>query len=131
MKPLQKAFLLRNALVPYIYTQAYEAYLTGVLPAHPVYYDWPEEEEAYKISKLRGPGFPLQHSFGPDFQVSPITTSSQNESGTLNWSIWVPPGRWVDWWTGMIHTGPMMVARDYSAEEIPLLVRLYLIIPIL
>ena len=85
---LREAFQLRNALGPYIYTAAYQAYRTGVLPCHPLYYDWPEEEMAYTLSTLRvqsasgaqggycrgvcDPHAHLQHSFGRDFVVSPI-----------------------------------------------------------
>jgi hypothetical protein len=59
----------------YVYSAAFDAYETGVLPCHPLYYDWPEEEEAYTLSGLRGPGQPIQHSFGDNFVVSPITKS--------------------------------------------------------
>lgn len=33
---LREAFQLRNALGPYIYTAAFQAYQTGVLPCHPL-----------------------------------------------------------------------------------------------
>eukprot|EP01043_Picozoa_sp_COSAG02_P015320 COSAG02_NODE_651_length_18910_cov_12.561639_2_plen_138_part_00 len=51
------AFQLRDMLMPYIYTAAYEAYTSGITINHPVYYDFPEEDEAYndKQSYLFGP----------------------------------------------------------------------------
>ena len=38
---------LRYALLPYIYTEARRTYDTGVAFLHPLYYDWPEADEAY------------------------------------------------------------------------------------
>ena len=71
---------LRNALGPYIYTAAFEAHESGVLPCHPLYYSFPEEPEAYALSSLRGPSQPLQHSFGESFVVSPITQGTSVRS---------------------------------------------------
>jgi hypothetical protein len=33
----QQSFQLRNALVPYIYTAAYDTHVSGILAAHPVH----------------------------------------------------------------------------------------------
>jgi len=41
---LREAFQLRNALGPYIYTAAFQAYKTGVLPCHPMYYDFVSDD---------------------------------------------------------------------------------------
>jgi hypothetical protein len=43
--------------------------------------------------------------------------------------MWVPPGRWADWWTGVVHTGPQWVARNFSLFETPLLARAGGIVP--
>ncbi len=40
-------FQLRYALQPYIYTEARRTYDTGVAFLRPLYYDWPEANEAY------------------------------------------------------------------------------------
>ena len=44
---LRSAFQLRYALQPYIYTEARRTYDTGVAFFRPLYYDWPEANEAY------------------------------------------------------------------------------------
>eukprot|EP01102_Stenamoeba_stenopodia_P018361 TRINITY_DN6714_c0_g5_i1.p1 TRINITY_DN6714_c0_g5~~TRINITY_DN6714_c0_g5_i1.p1 ORF type:complete len:516 (+),score=112.52 TRINITY_DN6714_c0_g5_i1:172-1719(+) len=46
---MRDLFVLRSQLVPYIYTAAYLAHSTGVGIVHPMYYEWPEEPEAYSI----------------------------------------------------------------------------------
>ena len=40
---LRDVFQLRNALVPYLYSAAFESSRTAVLPVHALYLDWPEE----------------------------------------------------------------------------------------
>jgi len=126
---LQQAFHLRNSLVPYLYTASYASYLTGVLPVHPLYYQWPEMEEPYELSRLDGPTGTLQHMFGDDFVVAPITAFADENTGKIKWPVWVPPGSWVDWWDGSTHVGPTWTHREYSAYEIPLLVKSAAVIP--
>lgn len=126
---MQQAFQLRNALVPYLYTASNRAFFTGVLPVHPLYYEWPEEEDAYTVSRLNGPKSTLQHMFGDSFVVAPITDFVAGPTQTVSWSVWVPPGLWVDWWTGDTFTGPTWTKRDYSLAETPLLVRAGAVVP--
>ena len=117
---LRPSYLLRNSLVPYIFSAAFDAFRTGVLPTHPLYYDYPLEEEAYRRSamptadeysehtserggeKKSAVAHPLQHCFGDAFVVAPITLPAKaGDGGAIDWSMWVPPGVWVDWWTGV------------------------------
>ena len=70
---MKQAYQLRNALVPYIYSAAFDAYKSGVIYTHPLYYDFPEEEMAYLLSTPRGPTKAVQHCFGDAFVVAPIT----------------------------------------------------------
>src|SRR5438309_2329297 len=46
---MHQAFVLREALIPYIYTEARRTYDTGVAFLRPLYYDSPEAEEAYHV----------------------------------------------------------------------------------
>ncbi len=145
-----QSFQLRNALVPYIYTAARTAYATGILLVHPLYYEWPDLDAAYSFSQLRGPGIPIQHMyfalikypgpffwfphivfcrFGNSFTVAPITNASDASTGLVSWTMWVPPGVWVDWWTGKAIQGPCTYDRLYGASETPLLARAGAIIP--
>jgi hypothetical protein len=47
---LAPVYRLRNALVPYLYTAQFKATTTGVIPVHPLYYDYPEHDESYSLS---------------------------------------------------------------------------------
>ena len=46
-KPMRDAFLLRYAMIPYIYTAARGTYDGGIPFLRPMYYDNPDAEEAY------------------------------------------------------------------------------------
>jgi len=64
---MRKAIELRYALVPYIYTFARYTYDTGLSICRPMYYDYPEVEEAYN--------FDGEYMFGNDILVSPVCKS--------------------------------------------------------
>ena len=49
-KQLRPVYQLRNAMGPYLYSAAAAATNSGVLPLHPLYYDWPNEQSAYDFS---------------------------------------------------------------------------------
>eukprot|EP01051_Picozoa_sp_SAG22_P005105 SAG22_NODE_295_length_12850_cov_9.179202_4_plen_516_part_00 len=123
------AYRLRNNLVPYIYTAAWKASRTGVLLVHPLYYDFPEEEEAYSLSTYSGPNATLQYCFGDAFVVAPITQQVHSGSGLVAWETWVPPGQWVDWQTGDVLVGPRTRTRQYGLEETPVLARAGAVVP--
>ena len=48
---MRDTFHLRYAMQPYIYTEARRTYDTGVAFLRPLYYDWPEANEAYDQQK--------------------------------------------------------------------------------
>eukprot|EP01126_Amoeba_proteus_P009286 TRINITY_DN13523_c0_g2_i2.p1 TRINITY_DN13523_c0_g2~~TRINITY_DN13523_c0_g2_i2.p1 ORF type:complete len:364 (+),score=73.16 TRINITY_DN13523_c0_g2_i2:204-1295(+) len=142
---LRESFLFRNSLVPYLYTASYQGYVTGTLPIHPLYYEWPEEEMAYVVSVLTEYSGtnnadrlehvndinhqPIEYMFGNDFVVAPILQFSDPSTHLITWPVWVPPGGWVDWWDGSVHVGPAWYNRTYELSEIPLLVREGSVIP--
>jgi alpha-glucosidase (family GH31 glycosyl hydrolase) len=60
------AYRLREQLMPYIYTAAYEAFTSGVTINHPLYYDWPDHDEAYNENQ--------SYFFGSSVLVAPIVS---------------------------------------------------------
>ena len=82
---MYQSYHLRAALLPYIYTAAWQSTQSGVLTMHPLYYEWPEQDAAYTHSTFsfeddthRNPlnivSTPLQYLFGRDFMAAPIQT---------------------------------------------------------
>ena len=52
---MRDAYVFREALLPYIYTEARKSYDTAVGFIHPMYYDWPGLEEAYNYTDVSAP----------------------------------------------------------------------------
>ncbi len=70
---LRSTFQLRYEMQPYIYTEARRTYDTGVAFLRPLYYDWPEANEAY--------GNKNEYLFGDTMLVDPVVTPSDKQSG--------------------------------------------------
>jgi hypothetical protein len=104
---------LREALVPYTYTQARRANTTGVPIVRPMYLEYPTTDAAYNV--------PGQYLYGDNLLVAPITTPNANGSGSA--SVWVPPGSWTDWFTGATYTGPATVTITAPMSRMPVLVK--------
>ena len=105
---------LRYQLMPYIYTAARQAYDTGISICRPLYYEWPEENEAYRQEG--------EYMFGDDILVSPVVTAA-NPSGKTFHKTWLPEGQWYDVCTNEIRQGGSVVSQYYGLGEIPYFVK--------
>jgi len=120
---MRDAMRLRNALGPYIYTEARAFYDTGVAPVHPLYYDAPGDEALYAPAVVEA-----QYAFGSAILAAPITALSGAPNGTLGTpvraSVYLPAGAWCDFnGTVATATGGVTDTRLYGAGDIPLFVR--------
>ena len=120
---MRDAFLLRYALIPYIYTAARESYDTGTSMLRPMYYEYPDAPEAYDS---RG-----QYVFGNDMIVAPVTAEADADTQLASQSVWLPPGDWIEWQTGARLKGGQRYVRNYSLTQIPVFVREGAIIPMM
>ena len=111
----------RYALVPYIYTMARQDYETGISLCRPMYYDYPEAEEAY--------GMKEQYMFGDKMLIAPVTNPVDKESGLAAVKAWLPEGQWLEYETGTMLEGGQTVKRLFSMDEYPVYVKAGSIIP--
>ncbi len=118
---LRSSFQLRYALQPYIYTEARRTYDTGVAFFRPLYYDWPEANEAYTNKN--------EYLFGEQMLVDPIVAPADKISGLAKEQVWLPKGEWIEWPTGKHLTGPATVERSFSIEQTPVYVKAGAIVP--
>jgi len=118
---MRDAYVLRYALIPYIYTAARAAYDTGISIIHPLYYDYPEAAEAYE--------FKDEYLFGSDMLVAPVTAAVNEQSLLATKSIWLPPGTWIEWFTGTRLKGPAKIEHPFALNEIPVYVKAGAIVP--
>lgn len=119
---LMNFFFLRAALVPYIYTNAREAYETGVSLMRPMYYVSPDNPLTYSYDH--------QYMFGNDILAAPVTTPLNPVYNTSQKSVFIPPtGVFVHWQSGEVFQGPQELTRNYTLAEMPLFARTGAIIP--
>ena len=119
--PVKELLQFRYSLNPYIYTAAYQAYQTGISLCRPMYYDFAEKKEAYD--------FPGQYQFGNDMIISPITSPPDSLTRLTIQKIWIPDGKWIEWFSGSLLEGGNIIERKFSLQEIPVYVRAGAIIP--
>ena len=113
---------LRQRLIPYIYTAAYEYHKTGKPLIQPIYYTYPEiyDEPTYRN----------EYYFGKELFIAPIT---KPKDVTMNRSIervFLPKGIWYDFKTGKRFVGNKRYVVFYKEEEYPIFAKAGSIIPL-
>ncbi len=110
----------RYDMSPYIYTMARKAHDTGVSICRPMYYDYPDAQEAYDFAN--------EYMFGDDILVMPITSPMQGRYSRAK--IWLPAGNdWFEMQTGTLLKGGRIVERDFQLDEYPVYVKAGSVIP--
>jgi alpha-D-xyloside xylohydrolase len=106
---------LRYRLLPYIYTYACIAAETSLPLMRPMALEFPDDPNTYTMD--------LQYMFGEELLVAPIYNTSGRRS------IYLPEGRWVDFWTHNVIAGPSIVNVQAAPDVLPLYVRANALIP--
>ena len=120
-KAMREAYLLRYALIPYIYSESRKTYDTGTAFLRPLYYDYPEADEAYAAKD--------QYMFGDSMMVAPVTSAMSETSQLAAKSVWLPPGEWIELTSGARLKGPARVDRTFGLDEYPVYVKAGAVIP--
>ncbi len=116
-------FHLRYALVPYLYNAARANFDTGVAMCHPLYYDWPEAQEAYDYRQ--------EYMLGDDILATCVSSAANPSTGLSNVTVWFPQGSdWFDMATGSLHPGGEVRTLQYTLDENPWYVRAGAILPL-
>lgn len=119
---LMESFRLRYRLSPYIYTAARQTFDTGIGMCRPLYYYWPEADEAYSFRE--------EYLFGDDILATTVCRPVDPKSGRAERKIWFPPGSdWFDMATGSMYKGGSVMDLSYTLEENPWYVRASSLIP--
>ena len=118
---LRSTFQLRYALEPYIYTEARRTYDTGVAFFRPLYYDWPDANEAYESKG--------EYLFGDQMVVAPVVAPADKTTLLTAEKVWLPKGEWIEWPTGKHFTGPTSIERNFSIDQTPVYLKAGAIVP--
>ncbi|GLQ52006.1 TIM-barrel domain-containing protein [Dyella flava] len=112
---MRKYFILRTQLIPYIYTYTWLAHTQSVPLLQPLYLQYPELAEAYQHSH--------EYFFGDEMLVAPVLEASGNRM------VYLPPGAWVDFFSGKHYDGGRSFTAHYDVDQTPVFVREGSIIP--
>lgn len=108
---MREAFELRYALSPYIYDAARQAYDTGVSLCRPMYYSYPEADEAYEYRE--------QYMFGDNILAATVCEPVDSLDGKASRTVWFPAGS--DWYDmshrRMIRGGSVRTLQFTIAEN--------------
>jgi alpha-glucosidase (family GH31 glycosyl hydrolase) len=119
---LTKFLRLRHRLVPYLYTMNARAARDNLPLIQPMYWGYPEHDEAYQV--------PNQYLYGSELMVAPITAPRDKESGLGQVLVWFPPARHVDIFTGVVYDGDRLLWVARPLDAYPVFAREGSIIPL-
>jgi hypothetical protein len=102
-------------LLPYLYTYASIAAETSVPIMRPMLLEFPTDSCVH--------GTDLQYMFGSELLVAPIYNSQGQRP------VYLPSGRWVDYWTREVIEGPRMQHVEATLDTLPLYVRADALVP--
>lgn len=114
-KAQEKFLRLRVELVPFLDTANYQTAENSVPIVKPLYYEYPEKDEAYKIKN--------EYIFGSNMLVSPITQPHDSATQLGHSKTWLPKGQWVDYFTHLVYEGNTVLKTYRSIDEMPVFVR--------
>jgi alpha-D-xyloside xylohydrolase len=107
---------LRYRLMPYIYSLAWMTTNQSYTPMRHLIMDYRSDEKVRNIGN--------QFMYGPAFMVSPVTTE-----GATSRSVYLPDGKWYDFWTGATVNGGASINAAAPLSQIPLHIKAGSVIP--
>jgi alpha-D-xyloside xylohydrolase len=119
-----EAIRLRYRLMPYLLSAAADAAETGLPMLRALLVDHPDDPAAWQAD--------LEYLLGGDLLVAPVIGAAARRSRPAAGSrrVYLPEGRWMDWWSGRVYGGGRHVGVDPALAEIPLFARLGALIPV-
>jgi alpha-glucosidase (family GH31 glycosyl hydrolase) len=115
---------LRHRLIPYLQMMNHRSAAFGELLIEPMYWTYPERQEAYD------PDLRNQYMFGPQIMVIPITSPQIQSLHLAKVKAWFPPGRYVDFFTGSVHEGNCVTTVSRKLAHYPVFLRAGAIVPL-
>lgn len=111
----RKYAVLHMSLFPYRYAAAQESTKDGMPLMRALVLNWQNDAHARTAKD--------EYLFGPDFLVAPVI-----DEGTQR-AVYLPPGEWVNYWTGAQDAGGRVVVADAPPDVLPLWARAGAVIP--
>jgi len=110
------ALAVRYQLLPYLYTLFHQAATTGAPIIRPLYYHYPQDEQACDVQD--------EFLVGDTLLSAPLY-----EQGATSRTVYLPEGIWFDYWTGQEYGGNGTSEIAAPLEHWPLFIRGNSIVP--
>ncbi|MCJ1244988.1 hypothetical protein MMC30_002189 [Trapelia coarctata] len=118
---MDQALRLRHQLIPYLYSMNVRSAKEGEALVQPIYWKYPESREAYSV--------PNEFFFGSELLVMPMTLPRDKVTRRARARAWLPPGRHVDVFSGVVYDGDCEKWLYRALEDYAVLAREGSIIP--
>ena len=113
VEKISESFLrLRHKLIPYLYSANYRTHTQGEPLCMPLYYHY-DCDEAYNV--------PNEYIFGGQLLVCPVTRKADPRLNLAATKLWLPEGRWTDFFNGRIYEGGRWISMYRDLDSIPVL----------
>ena len=113
---------LRHRMIPYTYSMNRLTEKDGIPLVMPMYYAYPEDDEAYTVGN--------EYFFGTQLIAAPITEQADRITKTASAEVWLPEGRYTDIFTGRIYRGGRKIRMCRDMSSVPVLAVSGAIIPL-
>jgi alpha-D-xyloside xylohydrolase len=107
--------VLHSALLPYLATYGEEAHRTGVPIMRQPGLEYPGDPRSVAAE--------YEYLLGRELLIAPVVTPSNTRT------LYMPPGEWVDYWTGHSLTGGQDNTVEAGTDSIPIFVKAGSILP--
>jgi alpha-glucosidase len=113
----RSAIQLRYQLLPYLYSVVAQASEYGWTIVRPIFMAEPDNKDIRSIDDC--------YLLGDSLLAAPVL-----EEGAKQRRVYLPAGKWYDFWTNEIHTGGRYTKIDAPLERLPLFVRAGTVLPL-
>jgi len=111
----KKYAVLHMSLFPYRYAAAQQASKTGMPIMRALVLNYQDDPHARTAKD--------EYLFGPDLLVAPVIDEATQRAAYL------PPGEWIDYWTGVSQSGGRTVVAEAPIDRIPVWARAGAVVP--
>lgn len=112
----------RHRLIPYLFTADYICHKNGTALCEPMYYSYPECNDAFNV--------PNEYRFGDELIVCPITSKLSLKTNMGSVKAYIPKGTFTDIFTLQKYHGPINITLNRELYSIPVLAKEGAVIPL-
>ena len=118
---MKKFMRLRHEMIPYLYTMNFRAHNDNIPLVTPMYYEYPDTQDAYRANN--------QYFFGSELIVCPITQRKDEVTQMGSCMMYLPEGTWFDFFNRYKYDGNRKIKMYRKYDEMPVLAKAGAIIP--